>query len=119
MATITSTQELPIQGDNSFLKIVWPNLFLTDVGDPFTLAQYADRSVQISGTFGVGGTLIFEGSINGATYDILTDPQGNNLSFTSGKIEAISELVLLIRPRVSAGDGTTNLTVSMVVRKSK
>ena len=119
MAIIISTQEFPIQGDNSFLKITWTGLANGDTGEPFTLAQYADRSVQIVGTFGVGGTLVFEGSIDGTTYNVLSDPQGNDLSFTAGKIEAISELVLKIRPRVSAGDGSTNLTVSMVVRKSK
>jgi hypothetical protein len=76
-----------------------------------------DRSVQVTGTFGSGGTLLIEGSNDGGvTWGTLNDPQGSALSFTSSKIEAIQELTAMIRPRVSAGDGTTALAVYVLVR---
>jgi hypothetical protein len=49
----------------------------------------------------------------------LTDPQGNNLDMASLKIEAISELTRFVRPKVTAGDGTTNLTVLLLVKRGQ
>jgi hypothetical protein len=87
-----------------------------EVGTALPLAQYADRSVQVIGTFGSGGALTFEGSNDGINFHTLTDPQGNNLSFTSAGIEAITEMVAFARPRVLSGDGTTNLTITVAAR---
>lgn len=88
-----------------------------DDGKPLEQAENADRSVQVDGTFGLAGNLAIEGSNDGITYYVLTDPQGNSLNFTSGKIEAVTEATRFIRPRVTSGDGTTNLTVNMLVRR--
>ena len=119
MATVVHTQERPIDGEPTFLLVKWNALANGDDGSSFTLAQYADRSVQIAGTFGASGTLVFEGTIDGTNYNTLNDPQGNALTFTTSKIEAISELVIGIRPKVTAGDGATSLNVSMIVRKPR
>lgn len=70
-----------------------------DVGEAIELANFADRSVQVVGAFGTGGNVRIEGSLNGADYAPLTDPQGNNLDISNAKIEAITELVRWIRPR--------------------
>lgn len=88
-----------------------------DDGTPVEMAQYADRSVQITGTFGAAGTVVMEGSLDGNNYATLTDPQGNALSFTTAKIECISELVRYILPRVTGGDGTTSLTVTALLKR--
>ena len=81
--------------------------------------QFADRSVQVIGTFGAAGNLRIEGSIDGGTtWAVLTDPQGNALDFTAAKIEAITELVELVRARVTAGDGTTSLSVYFIMRRA-
>src|SRR3990167_3495906 len=73
---------------------------------PESFMDYADRSVQVLGTFGAGGNLRVEGSNDdGTTYAALSDPQGNALNVTAAKVEAISEVTLLTRPFVSAGDG--------------
>jgi len=88
-----------------------------DVGDAQEVPGYADRSVQVTGTFGAGGSVRIEGSLDGTNYAVLTDPQGNALDITAAKIEAISENVRMIRPRVTAGDGTTTLVVTILFRK--
>jgi hypothetical protein len=87
-----------------------------DTGDPVALPNRADRSVQVTGTFG-GGTIVIEGSLDGTNYVTLTDPQGNSLSKTAAFLEAISEAVRYIRPRVTAGDGTTSLVCTILFRK--
>lgn len=100
--------------------IVWTGLLNGDDGEGFDPQTFADVSVHVHGTFGTGGTVLIEGS-NQATpssWATLADPQGNALSFTAEKIEQVLEGVRWIRPRVSAGDGTTSLTVSMWARRT-
>lgn len=99
----------------------WTGLANGDSGDPLNKPSFADRSVQVKGTFGTGGTVIMEGSndreTDTPTYAPLVDPQGNAISFTSAGIEQILESTYLIRPRVTAGDGDTSLTVTILVRR--
>lgn len=91
----------------------------SETGDSIEFVGAPDRSVQVSGTFGAGGTVVIEGSLDGTNYYTLTDPQGNALSVTAAKIEAITELVTRIRPRVTAGDGTTALAITILTRSSR
>lgn len=83
-------------------------------GTPLLIDRRTDRSVQVSGTFGAGGTLVIEGSNDGTNYYTLNDLQGSALSFTSARLEGISEVPLYVRPRVTAGDGTTAINVYLV-----
>ncbi len=109
-------KSFPASMNQTCAVIVWPGMSNGDDGVPFELAQFPDRSVQVSGDFGVGGNLRIEGSLDGVNYYALSDPQGNDLNFVGGKIEAITELVRYLRPRVTAGDGSTSLTVTMLAR---
>ncbi len=94
----------------------WPGMQNGDDGEPIELANFADRSVQVTGAFGAGGSVRIEGSLNGTDYAVLTDPQGNNLDVNTSKIEAITELVRYIRPRVTSGDASTYLTVTVLMK---
>ena len=80
-------------------------------GAALFLPPFSDKTVQVGGTFGVGGSVTIEGSLDGTNYIALTDPQGNALTKTAAAIEAVSEAVPYVRPRVTAGDGTTAITV--------
>ncbi len=96
-------------------QATWGPMANADVGLGILAAHYPDRTVQISGTFGVNGTVVIEGSNNSTNgqngdWNTLRDPQGNALSFTSADLRQALENVLWIRPRVSNGDGTTALT---------
>lgn len=97
--------------------VSWTGLLNGDDGTPLEMPGSADRSVQVHGTFGSGGTLLIEGSNDGVNYYTLNDPSSSALSVTSAKIETILEITRYIRPRVSAGDVTTSLTCTMLVRK--
>ena len=87
------------------------------------LPEFPDRTVQVYGTFGAGGSITLEGSCDKTTetptYFALTDPQGNAVTKTAAAAEAFEEAPLLIRPNVTAGDGTTSLTVKMVCRRPR
>lgn len=102
--------------------VTWTGLLNGDQGDAFDTLVFADMSVQIQGTFGAGGTIVFEGTNQAdpttATFYTLNDPQANPLSFTSAKIEQLREITRWVRPRVTAGDGTTSLAVYLWARRS-
>ena len=105
--------------ENSANLITWSGLLFSslDTGDPYEVPGFSDRTVQFSGTFGVSGAVQIEGSNDGTNYIILTDPQGNNITKTAASIEAVTELPRFIRPRVTAGDGTTNLIASLFMKR--
>lgn len=88
-------------------------------GDAITWQDFADRSVQFTGTFGSGGTVLFEGSNDGTNYVVLTDPQGNAITKTAASIEMVTELTRYVRPRVSAGDGTTAIVITVFGRRQQ
>lgn len=113
-----------ISTDNSVYSISWSPLTTTNTdGDPISAVEWADRSITFTGTFGVGGTVKLRGSnladktdANG--YFDLTDPQGNAISKTAGAIEAITEIVRWVKPVVTLGDGSTAITVTLIVRRA-
>lgn len=120
MATITPTIVEQVPGStspNGSSSASWSPLLNGDVGDKVGYHSHADRSVQVVGAFGAGGTVLIEGSLDGANWATLTDPQGVALSITSAKIKMIAEMTTYIRPRVSGGDGTTSLTVTLLARR--
>ena len=97
--------------------IAWTGLLNGDTGAPLSLPDYADLTATFEGTFGAGGTILLEGSLDGVNYITLTDPQGTSISKTAASIESVVEAPRYIRPRVSAGDGTTNLQCRIMARR--
>lgn len=98
--------------------IRWSGLRLGDEGEPFECPFWAGKTVQVYGTFGTGGTVVVEGTLDvGLTpvYAILTDPQGNAISKTAASIETVAENVYKIRPRITGGTASTDLTVVLLV----
>lgn len=115
MSTINHTRQNT--NNSSTILVTWPALANGDDGSPIPFSQYTDKSVQVIGPFGAGGNLRFEGSNNGTDWAVLTDPQGNALDFTQAKIEMVTEATYLVRPRVTAGDGSTSITVILLARE--
>jgi hypothetical protein len=117
MSTITfQTENI---ASHNIVLVKWIGLALGDDGEPFAGIQFPDRSVQASGTFGVGGTVKLEGRLStDLGYVALTDPQGNDINLGSAKIEAITELVQQIRPRITGGDGTTLIDVYLLLKRA-
>lgn len=123
MGIRTPTVEYQLDGNVNLARATWTGLLNGDSGAPVEMGDWADRTVQIYGTFGAGGSINMEGSCDKATetptYSILTDPQGNAVTKTAAAIEVFEESPLIIRPNVTAGDGTTSLTVKLVCRRNR
>jgi hypothetical protein len=89
-------------------------------GDTFVAADcsdFADRSVQIAGTFG-DATVSVKGSNDGSNYLSLRNAlTGNVIEKTSAAIELIAELSALIKPEVSGTTGA-NIIITILARKA-
>lgn len=95
--------------------ITWTGLLNGDTGNPVLMPGSTVRSIQFTGTFGVGGTIVAQGSNDGTNWFTLTDFQGNTISKTATALENIEEVTLYIRPAATAGDGTTSLTAVLLL----
>lgn len=118
MATIAAAiTALKTIGDRGVRRVLWEEVGDDDDGAPVEMSGFADRSVQVVGTFD-GATIVIEGSNDGTNYHTLNDPQGNALTITSAKTEQILEVTRWIRCRVSVnGAGSTDLDVYLVLRR--
>lgn len=116
MATITASRSTINANFSNYVIREWPGLALGDEGAVELCSPVGDRTVQVSGTFGVGGNVRILGSLDNVNFSVLTDPQGNPLDFAQGKIEAIMELVPYIKPQITGGDGSTNLKVTLCIK---
>lgn len=106
-------------------SVVWAAMANGDTGTPYQMPGSGDRSAHAFGTFGVGGSMTMQGSNEllvpaaaATTWVSLHDPQGLAFTMTAAKIEEVAEVSNWIRPNVTAGDGTTAITVAMIVRRS-
>jgi len=118
MATINPT--VARNGDHSVMYFTFEGLGTTDtVGAAIPFDEWADRTVQFTGTFGAAATVIWEGSNDGVTWATLTDPQGNNISKTGAGIETVMEITRFARPKLlSGGDGSTDIDIIVLCRRS-
>jgi hypothetical protein len=138
MALITP-QFTPVDGDNGLdgWQVAWGPMANGDIGLEVGsvigrgasaikpaggggfLSGFADKSVHASGTFGSAGAVAIEGTNDGTHYFALTNPAQIVVSLTSANPGyALTEAIVSLRPRVTAGDGTTSLTVTMFCRKT-
>lgn len=106
MATRTQTTDANSQLADGVLR-TWAGLLNGDNGDAG--GSYITASFQVSGTFGAGGSVSLQGSNDGANWYALS-PTALTAAGGFGTL-GVAEHPRYIRPIVTAGDGTTNLTV--------
>lgn len=104
-------------GDFSTRTYKFEQLGNGDTTAPIAATEYADRSIQVLGTFDTT-TIIAEGSNDGgATWAPLTDYQDNAISFTAAGLEGVAQVTGLLRMRVTAGGAGTDVDVYVVARR--
>ena len=104
--------------DDGVATITWSGLLNGDTGGWVRAARFADKTVQvIVNVAGAGDEVTIEGSPDdGTTIGSLHDAQGALLETelvgaTISDPEFIAESPYLIRPNVTGGNGSTDLTV--------
>jgi len=109
------TSQISVQLRKKVVKTSWLALPNGNTGNPEAFGRYASRlSVQVTGTFGAAGSVTLEGSNDGGTtWVTLFDNRGTGaaLTFTTAGLRSFTDVPALIRPNVTAGDGTTALNV--------
>lgn len=103
------------------IDVTWTGLLNGDDGSWFDSRNFADRTFQVFGTPGVGGSITLQGSndqsdppTNAFT---LTNHVGATLVFAAAGGGTSAEAPRWVRPLVTSGDGTTSLTVRLVARR--
>ena len=120
MATIEPTiKDVPSKVNGAAWLVTWGPMANGDVGDPVQMPEFADKSIHVTGTFGTGGSVAVEGDNEiypgtSANFVALRDPSSTTIAITAAKAQAVLENTVLVRPHVTAGDGTTALTVRML-----
>lgn len=118
MATRDATN---VNRDNGFTRVVtWTGLTTAaDVGIEVPVGACSEISVQLSGTLGSSPNVFIEGSNDGVNWATLKDVHGTALSAvaTLTALHQLAEKPLLVRPRLSATSGGSNINVVMVMRR--
>lgn len=70
----------------------------------------------VGGTFGAGGSVTWEGSADGTNWVALSLQPSGAATFTAAGGGALAGSPRFIRPRVTAGDGTTAITAQLAVQ---
>jgi len=119
MPTVTPTIR---QIGNDAVLFSWTLTNVDNDGAPIgpEHVDYADRAVQVSGTFG-GATVAVQGSNQPAApvvWFALDNPSGADLSFSGPDGKVIAELPVWTRPLLSGGAGSS-VAVSILARRSR
>lgn len=82
-----------------------------------TTLGFDEATVLIAGTFGVGGSVAVEGSIDGAAWYALPGISGAVIAVTAAGAVIVPYVgSRFIRAHVTAGDGTTALIATILLR---
>lgn len=111
MATVAGSFSI---GDNRAhsISVQWANLLNGDDGAPWdTAGPPRTLFVSVRGTFGIGGSVTLQGSADGLTWAELSQIGGAAATFTAAASVGVLGNPRFIRPIVTAGDGSTSLTV--------
>jgi len=113
MAVVTASIQKQSKRD---MIVTWTPLLNGDTGEILNNLENRFSTVQIAGTFGAGGSVNLEGSLDGSAWTILQDPSNAAITLTSAGMVTVRDVVKYFRPNVTAGDGTTALTCILLVR---
>lgn len=118
MATITGTE---VRVANGVKTWTWTALKKStdDVGTGVQVGNVRGLCVQLAGTLGSGGAVTMQGSNDGSNWGDLyigeylpsNDSEPKIVLDALTELRAVPVLPLYIRPKVTAGDSATSLTV--------
>lgn len=93
--------------------VTWAALANGEAGDAADIPlEAATRSVQVSGTFGAAGSVTMEGSNDGINWAFVSNSfVATAMALTAAQIQDIVQNTRFVRPRATAGDGTTAIKV--------
>ena len=89
----------------------WSNITTADTAGPLSLPAFADKTFQITGTYGTA-TVSLQGSMDNATYGVTHSFDATDITgYIGNEPVAPIENCLFMKPVIATPDGTTSLTV--------
>ena len=117
MASITPTKET--QDNGSTIIITWATITTTDTeGDPVRFNPWGDRTIQAVGNFSGGATIALHGSNDGTNFSAIRDVSDAVIGLASNEIQTVQEVPLYVKPVIVSGDGSADIDVILVMRRS-
>jgi len=112
-----------LKNDEVMMIVRWSNLANGDTGSWLQIPYGAEKCAIAYGTFGAGGSIAIEGAneiiASPANAIPLHNPGETVIALTSsGQVQQVLESTFQIRPHVTAGDGTTLLTVDLMIMRT-
>lgn len=112
-ATVIALSPDSKYGENAIRQ--W-SLADNDTGVAINMAEYSDRSVQVTGL--TADSLAIHGSNDGTNYVLLTDPQGDALTFAANGLRQIAEATAYIKP-VRTGTADVTIVVTLYLLRGR
>lgn len=119
MAIVQPTNAVDAQGatlPRGEAIIQWLGVKNGDTCAPYTSGvsvASADRSLQVEGVFGAGGSCQLEGSNDSTNFEILHDVALNTIIKTQASITQVLDKTYQTQPHITAGDVNTLLNFTL------
>lgn len=119
MATINPTRsDVSEKRNGSAIVVTWTNVTEADTCTAINMPEFADKSIQVAGTFG-GTSVAIQGSNDGSNFSALRDPTSTVIAITTAAggagLKAVLENTWQIKP-VLTGGASVSLTISVLCR---
>ena len=109
----STVEQIPGGG---IMRIAWI-LAQGETGTDANYSGWADRNIQLSGTFD-GATVAIQGSNTGSDWVTLTTMAGDSLgALAVACVKMVQENTLHLRPVVTGGTANTSITVTQIARR--
>ncbi len=114
MGTIEAVHSGPT--NVGIIEVLWEALTTTDPsGSGVLLGKTPDITVQVFGNFSGSASVAIEGSNDGGTtWTKCNDITGSAIAITAAAMALVVESPKLMRPTMSAGDGSADIDVYLV-----
>jgi hypothetical protein len=117
MASITPTKET--QDNGTTVIMTWAAITTTDTeGEPIRFNPWGDRTIQAVGNFSGGATIALHGSNDGTNYSAIRDVSDAAIALAVDEIQTVQEVPLYVKPVIAGGDGSADIDVILVMRRS-
>lgn len=98
--------------DGSIVRVTWTPVIETDTCAPASLPEFADKSIQVFGSFGGTSVALHGSNDGGTTFAALNIPAGTAIAITTTSIKQVLENTEQIKPVLTGG---TSTSISVVV----
>ena len=98
--------------DGSIVRVTWATVTEADTCGPAALPEFADKSIQVFGSFGGTSVALHGSNDGGTTFAALNIPAGTAIAITTASIKQVLENTEQIKPVLTGG---TSTSISVVV----